>query len=321
MTDKRHAAPAPTRSDAARAGATRRAVQSMTGYANRSCVDQPELGLELRGVNSRFLDLVFRVPDELRSVEPGLRDLLRQRLDRGKVECRVSLQSAGGPGTKGHDPDPVALAALRSLLDRLGEAIPGLSPPSASDLLHLPALFARPPDPETLAQRLLALAEPAIEDFIASRSAEGDRLVGLIEARLDEVAALASGLRERVPQITAAFEARLAERIARALDDAGTAGGLDPGELAARVSQEVAVFGLRADVAEELDRLGAHVDECRQRLRGPGPVGKRLDFLMQEMNREANTLGSKASAIDLTRTAIDLKVLIEQIREQVQNLE
>ncbi|MFK7963920.1 MAG: YicC/YloC family endoribonuclease [Burkholderiaceae bacterium] len=295
------------------------AVQSMTGYALRSDNQTPQLTVELRGVNSRFLDLVMKMPDELRALEPQIRDLLRDRVRRGKLECRLSLQTVDSTATLA--PNPSVLHALKTTLAQLQTEIPGLEPPSAAQLLNFPGLFTQPLEADQLSQRLLDLTSAALDDFIQSRETEGARLALLIEQRLAEVNDIANTIKRRSPEIMAVYQARLTEKIRQSIESVADPARLDEAELVARVSQEAAVYGLRIDVAEEIDRLLAHVQECRDRLSGPGPVGKRLDFLMQELNREANTLGSKASAIDMTQAAVDLKVLIEQIREQVQNLE
>ncbi len=235
------------------------------------------------------------------------------------MECRVNLQSAGRSATLA--PDPAVLAGVKSALQTLQTEIPDLTQPSASELLNFPGLFEQAPQTEELQTRLLKLTDLALDDFIESRITEGTRLRELIIDRLNSVQKIVEALRLRAPELTNAYQTRLTERIRTALEGLPESDQISAGELVARVSQEVSVYGLRADVAEETDRLSAHVQECRERLSGQGPVGKRLDFLMQELNREANTLASKASAIDLTRAAVDLKVLIEQIREQVQNLE
>lgn len=291
----------------------------MTGYSMHTDNAEPRVSIELRGVNSRFLDLVFRMPDELRAAEPVIREKLRERLARGKVECRVNLQMAGASATLA--PNAAVLAGLKQALQTLNAELPGLAAPGAAELLSFPGLFEQSARPEELQQRLIALTDQAIDDFLASRITEGRRLSAIICERLDSVQAIVEMLRPRAPEMIAAYQARLTERIRNALDALPQSGQIPASELTARVSQEVSVYGLRADVAEELDRLSAHVTECRERLAGKGPVGKRLDFLMQELNREANTLASKANAVDLTNAAVDLKVLIEQIREQVQNLE
>lgn len=291
----------------------------MTGYAMRSDNAQPQLNVELRGVNSRFLDLVLKMPDELRPIEPQIRELLRERLSRGKLECRLSLQIVDAAAML--TPNPDVLHGLKTTLKQLQAEIPGLQAPSAAELLNFPGLFTQPLQSEQLNRRLISLVNEAIDDLVHSRETEGKRLAELIQTRLTQVSEIAQSLKARAPEIIEVYQSRLTEKIRQSIESVADPANLNEAELVARVSQEAAVYGLRIDVAEEIDRLLAHVQECRDRLAGPGPVGKRLDFLMQELNREANTLGSKASAIDMTRAAVDLKVLIEQIREQVQNLE
>lgn len=291
----------------------------MTGYASAVSTGEIELTVDLRGVNGRFLDPVFRLPDELRPLEPALRELLRANIQRGKVECRVQWRWDVSRGRT--EPDPAAVAQLGKQIDALRLVFPDLAPPAATDLLDMAGLFGQSLDLEALRPRVMAAASEAMQAFLVARSEEGDRIRDVLVARLDQIAHISGSLRERVPDLTRAFEARLTERLQDALAGLPDAVSVPPEETLARVRQEVTAYGLRADVSEELDRLNSHVTQCRKLLGGTGPVGKRLDFLMQELNREANTLGSKASAIDLTEAAVDLKVLIEQIREQVQNLE
>lgn len=291
----------------------------MTGYATTTSPGELELTVEFRGVNGRFLDPIIKIPDELRILEPAFRELLRANIQRGKVECRIHYRQDAA--TETGDPDPQVLAQLRHRLDALRRAIPELMEPNAADLLNHPGLFGRPLIIESLQPRLLAVARQAMDAFIGSRVDEGKRIRVLLISRLEAIADIAASLRDRVPDLTAVFEQRLTERLEAALLALPGEVRIPPEETLARVRQEVAAYGLRADVSEELDRLQSHVTQCQELLSGPGPVGKRLDFLMQELNREANTLGSKATAIDLTDAAVELKVLIEQIREQVQNLE
>ncbi len=295
-------------------------IQSMTGYASGTR-ETPlgQLAIEWRSVNSRYLDLAFRVPDELRAAEPALRAAVTQAARRGKIECRIGLR----PKSLGADArlDEQLVERLLASAAQLRERDPGLAPASVGDLLRFPGVFADAGSPETLVPRAVELGSELLAEFTAAREREGDRLVAVILERLDAMAALVATLHERTPELRAAFETRLTERIEAAIAAAPGAAALPADETMARIRQEVAAYGLRIDVAEEIDRLATHIDECRRILSGPGPVGKRLDFMVQELNREANTLGSKAAAVDLTRTAVDLKVLIEQVREQVQNLE
>ncbi|MGC1440658.1 MAG: YicC/YloC family endoribonuclease [Burkholderiaceae bacterium] len=296
-----------------------RPVQSMTGYGIANSPGEIELSVEFRGVNGRFLDPTLRLPDELRPFEPALRELLRANIQRGKVELRVSWRADALNETV--EPDPQVLAQIQARLSALRRAITDLEQPRASELLNTPGLFGRALDVPSLQPRVMALAGKAITAFIDARVEEGNRIRQMLVDRLTAISQIARMLRERVPELTAVFEQRLTDRLQAVLSTAPGDIQVPPEETMARVRQEVAAYGLRADVAEELDRLQSHVTQCLTLLDGPGPVGKRLDFLMQELNREANTLGSKASAIDLTQAAVDLKVLIEQMREQVQNLE
>ena len=287
-------------------------IHSMTGFA----VQTRDLGalslhLELRGVNSRFLDLAFRLADEVRQAEPALRERLGARLARGKVECRLTVQ----PGDGGERP----LALNAGLLDRLADAQDGLrqrfpdAPPlSVSELLRWPGMLADDSlSFEEQLPALLALADAVIDDFVASRAREGDKLAAAIRERVAAMRAHVAAAAPRMPEIVAEYRDRLASRLREAV------ASLDED----RVRQEVALYAQRIDVAEELTRLSTHLDEVERILSTRGPAGKRLDFLMQELNREANTLASKSPATDLTAIAMDMKVLIEQMREQVQNVE
>ena len=291
----------------------------MTGYA-LATRDAPagQVSVELRSVNSRFLDLALRIPDELRLVEPALRELIAARVQRGKVECRVGLRPLARSET-GPQPDARVLAQFAALARRITEALPEASPPSVTEILRWPGVLGEPASAEALAPEVLAAARAALDEFVASRAREGEKLATFLRERALAICAIIEPLRQRSPELLAAWQARLVERLRGALEQ--TEAAVPPEETMARVRQEVTAYGLRIDVAEELSRLQAHVDELRRILDAGSPAGKRLDFLLQEFNREANTLGSKAAAIDLTGASIELKVLIEQMREQVQNIE
>ncbi len=299
--------------------AERRPLLSMTGYALASR-DTPagQLSVEIRSVNSRFLDLSFRMPDELRGVEPALRELIVGAAQRGKIECRVGLRAAvRAPAAA--QLDAQALAQAAELIGRLRTAVPQAAAPTVGEILRWPGVVAEPPGAESLAPEVLAAAREAVDEFVASRAREGEKLAAFVRERADAIRAIVEPLRQRTPELLAAWQARLVERLRGALVQADAPVPLE--ESMARVRQEVAAYGLRIDIAEELSRLHAHVDELLRVLAAGSPAGKRLDFLMQEFNREANTLGSKAAAIDLAGASIELKVLIEQMREQVQNVE
>ena len=294
----------------------------MTGYASASR-DTPagRLQLELRSINSRFLDLVFRIPDELRSAEPALRELISAGIARGKVECRIALQKLPAESRQPAI-DRGLLAQLVAVADEIRTLAPGAQPLSVADLMRWPGVFAEPPaDPETVARDVVELGRRVVVELGESRRREGAKLAQAILERADRMQQIVAQLLAQAPELLAAFEQRLVERLRTALGEAAGGGTVSQDEVMERVRQEVVVHGLRIDVAEELSRLGVHIDELRRILQGEGQVGKRLDFLLQELNREANTLGSKAANIDLTSSAVELKLLIEQIREQVQNLE
>ena len=294
--------------------------QSMTGYATGS--QDTSLGrvtVEFKSVNSRFLDLSFRIPDDLRAIEGPLRELLSARVKRGKVDCRVSLLRASESARLG-EPDAALLEELARASHAVRQALPDAQAFTVAEALRWPGVLREDSDAtETAAGTVLPLAAQVIEEFQAARSREGVRTADVVLAAIDRVQAIVDDLLGKLPQLLAAQQQRLERRLSEALAGAGSA--LAPEETGARVRQEITAHGLRADVAEELARLGTHVTEVRRALRAGGPVGKRLDFLAQELNREANTLGSKAVAIELTNASIELKLLIEQVREQAQNLE
>ncbi|MBU6270602.1 MAG: YicC family protein [Betaproteobacteria bacterium] len=294
----------------------------MTGFA--AVFHDTEAGrlqLELRSVNSRFLDLQLRMPDDLRSAEPALRELLTAGIARGKVECRISLQRAGGE-TRQPVIDRGLLAQLLTVAGQIAAAAPGAAPPTVADLMRWPGLIAEPSaDTEALQQAVVTAARAALAEFSASRAREGARLAAIIGERGAQMRAHVAAVRAAAPALLAAFEARLVERLRAALGSAAGGNGPPLEPLMDRIGQEVTLHGMRIDVAEEIARLDTHLDELDRVLAAGGAVGKRLDFLLQELNREANTLGSKGASVDLTATVIELKLLIEQIREQVQNLE
>ncbi|MFD1893521.1 YicC/YloC family endoribonuclease [Ottowia beijingensis] len=304
-------------------------VYSMTGYASGqqtahgSTEDapawknaQPRVGLELRSVNSRFLDLGFRLSDELRQHEPALRELLGQRLKRGKVELRAYLQGRDA-GTLA-DPPPRVLQRLASVQDQVRVWLPDAAPLSVADALRA-ASSAEPADDEGTAKALMELAQTVLDDFVAARAREGARLAKLIRERVAQLRELARAAEPLVPQAVQAQKERFIARWHEAL--ASGDGQVGPEAAQERALAEATAFAIRIDVAEELGRLAAHLDEIEAVLKKGGEVGKRLDFLIQELHREANTLGSKSAALELTRVSVDMKVLIEQMREQVQNIE
>ena len=270
------------------------------------------------------------MPDELRPAEPALRELITGAIRRGKIECRVGLRPAAAePAPTGVD--PTALARLAALESAVRAALPGAAPLSVAEVLRWPGVLGDQTNgsasPETLAPEIQAAGREALAAFEASRVREGQRLAELILERAAAIEAIAGRVAERAPELLAEHEKRLVDRLRQALDSLAASGNgetianIPQEETLARIRQEVTLHGMRIDVDEEIGRLRAHVAELREALAGPGPVGKRLDFLMQEFNREANTIGSKAAALEMTQAAVELKLLVEQVREQVQNLE
>jgi uncharacterized protein (TIGR00255 family) len=297
-------------------------VLSMTGFAGTSFATPIGTGsIELRAVNARFLDLTLKVADDLRAFEPQVRGRISARLGRGKVECRIGLQLAAR--AEAATLSPVTLALLGRLDNEVRRALPQAAALSVAEVLAWPGALETPAlDAEALQDALLAALDGALEQLQASRAREGAAIADGLRSRCASIESIVEALRARLPELRAVVERKLTERLAQALSAplAGS-GSLTSEEVSERIRQEVTLYGLRADVDEELSRLATHVAEVRRVVEGGGAVGRRLDFLMQELNREANTLGSKATAIDLAQAAIELKLLIEQIREQVQNLE
>jgi uncharacterized protein (TIGR00255 family) len=284
----------------------------MTGFASaRAELPQGSLQVELRSVNSRFLDVQFRVPDECRSLEPALRELIAARVARGKVDCRVQLDTGSQQG-RAPSMNADAVAALRQLADQARAQFPDARPLSVADVLRWPGVLAeQAADEALLRSAALEGATRALEEFSASRRREGEKLKTALLARVAEMRRRAAGAAALVPEALAAQRARMTERLREAM------GAADED----RIRQEIAVIAMRADVDEELTRFGAHLDEVERVLEKGGAAGKRLDFLAQELNREANTLASKAVSSSLAECALELKLLVEQVREQVQNIE
>ena len=287
-------------------------IQSMTGYAAASA-DSPRgtLSLELRSVNARFLDLQFRVAEELRPLEPMLRELIMARISRGKLDCRVFLNE----GVISQIPQRLnseAISRLRGLAEEARKAFPDAAPLRVADVLRWPGVVAEPAaDEDELRAIAERLCRGALDELVAARAREGAKLATSIGERIVAMRRCIEEVAPLVPQSLAAYRARLAERLREAL---GTADD-------DRVRTELAVFAAKVDVDEELERLRAHLAEAERTLKQGGAVGKRLDFIAQELNREANTLASKAASQPLSDCALELKVLVEQVREQVQNIE
>jgi uncharacterized protein (TIGR00255 family) len=288
-------------------------IQSMTGYAaGDRAVGNAAIHLELKSVNSRFLDLVFRAGEELRFLEMPLREALTARIQRGKLECRLHLV----PQQAGVSRELTLDAGLLDQLGRLDLAVRSsltdAAPLSVAEVLRWPGMLGdQSIDPAQVQTECLALAASVIDEFAASRQREGAKLAATILERIARMRELVARVGPMLPQALADYQQRLASKLREAV------ASLDE----ERIRQEIGVFAARIDVAEELARLSTHLDEVQRVVDKGGAVGKRLDFLMQELNREANTLSSKSVSADVTAIALDLKLLIEQMREQVQNLE
>ncbi len=286
-------------------------IRSMTGFARTECqLPWGTLTWELRSVNHRYLDLYLRLPEELRRLENDSRTRLSARLGRGKVEATLLFQAT--PGENGLQLDEPLLQALIDAAERISARLQRPAPLSATDLLRWPGVVTSAvPDLEALQREALDLLESAVDELVATREREGARLAELIRERLEAMEPLVEQIRRRRPQVIQAQGEKLRERLAKLQIEA------DP----QRLEQEIALLAQRLDVDEELDRLQAHIQEVHRLLGSDKPVGRRLDFLMQELNREANTLASKSADAETTRAAVELKVLIEQMREQIQNIE
>lgn len=287
-------------------------IQSMTGYA----VGDREAGaatlhLELKSVNSRFLDVAFRCADDLRFLEMPMREQITGRVQRGKVECRLNLlPRAAGPRESA--PNLALMEQLARLDYSVRQALPVAAPLSVADVLRWPGVLGdQALDLAQVQAEGALLLVTVLGEFVASREREGGKLAQMIRERVSRMGELVAGVTPLVPKAIADYEQRLAAKLREA------AAGLDED----RIRQEIGLFAARIDVAEEISRLTAHLDEVARVLGKGGAVGKRLDFLMQELNREANTLSAKSVSAEVTGVALELKLLIEQMREQVQNLE
>jgi uncharacterized protein (TIGR00255 family) len=287
-------------------------IASMTGFARHErSGPYGTLVCEIRSVNHRFLDATVRLPDSCRAIEPELRQGLSRELKRGKVDCTLQ-QRAPQAGAATLDIDHAALERLLARLRELGSVLTQHVQIDLIELLRWPGVLREDGgDAEGLLEEVRALFAQTLSEISLSRGREGARLAALIEQRCATLAEMIAATRARLPEAQARIRQRFHERLR---------------ELAAqvdqdRVEQEIALMLQRFDVAEELDRLSGHIEETRRTLAGTEPAGRRLDFLMQEFNREANTLSSKSQDLETTRAAVEMKVLIEQMREQVQNIE
>jgi uncharacterized protein (TIGR00255 family) len=313
------------------------AVYSMTGYANATAgaletpvtqihpvTDTPsargsngsQVSVELRSVNGRFLDLAFRLPDEFRSLEPALREQLTAAFRRGKIELRINTRTSAESAW----PQPQTEQLNR--LTRLESMVHGWFPNAQGFSAHEILQWCKGAAPaEKLDELALAAGRRCIADLREARAREGKRLVSVLLERIDHLRALANRAEPLIPATVKRQQQRFLERWQEALESTGAAETIPREALQERALNEAAAYAIRIDVAEELARLRAHLDEAARLLGAGGEVGKRLDFLIQELLREANTLGSKAATLELTNISVEMKVAIEQLREQVQNIE
>jgi len=311
-------------------------ISSMTGYGSAS--RQVSLGagavadlqVECRAVNSRFLDLGFRLPDECRGAEPALRELVTQSLSRGKVEFRAAWRINNLGGAAKANPQALGalnqdrVEALKALQAKALETFTDARELSISDILRWPGVVSEPRGEEDgWITATVEAGKAALAVLMDSRNAEGKALVGVLAGITGKMRAIVKTIEPKVPKYVAQYQEKLTERLSEALaaQEQGKSSSGSGTELMERIRQEVVLYAVRIDVAEEFARLKTHLQAVDTALVGKGPVGKRLDFLMQELNREANTLSSKSVSEECTQAALELKLLIEQMREQVQNLE
>ena len=303
-------------------------VYSMTGYASAQhhaghasneaesrAAASSHLGLEIRSVNSRFLDLSFRLPEELRPYEPALREIIAARVKRGKIELRCLIEI--GSSTAVPVPHPQLLQRLGSVQDSVRAWLPDARPLSVADVIRLGV--SEQASGRDWSKEILPLAEQTLNQLLLSRGREGERLASAMLDQITQLRALAAQAKPLVPQLVAQQRQRFMDRWKEAM--ALTDGATLPEMAQDRALAEATAFAIRIDVAEEITRLLSHLDEIERLIKKGGEIGKRLDFLIQELHREANTMGSKSAALELTHISVDMKVLIEQLREQVQNIE
>lgn len=303
-------------------------VYSMTGYASvqHQSAKRPggeggatfsggRLGVEIRSINSRFLDLGFRLPDELRSMEPALRQMLTSGLKRGKVELRAAIEL--NTSSTIASPSGALLQSLQQAQAQVRRWLPEAMLLSVADVLRLAGHESR--DSQDWSEELLSLSRQALAGLVEARHREGTRLAAMLLDHISQLRQLASQAAPLIPRVVEQHRERFIDKWNEAMALGG--GGQTPESAQDRALTEATAFAIRIDVGEELTRLHAHLDELDSLIRQGGEIGKRLDFLIQELHREANTMGSKSAALPLTRVSVDMKVLIEQMREQVQNIE
>ena len=297
------------------ASAQETAANAPAGHEGGKTATPARLGLEIRSVNSRFLDLSFRLGEELRAHEPALRELIAARVKRGKVEVRAGVEGAAADVAR--EPSMGTLQRLSAVQDSVRSWMPDAGALSVAEILRLAA--AESSSDIDWSDILQKVAARTLDELVSAREREGARLAKMLVGHLEQLRALAEQAKPLVPKLVEQQRARFLERWkeAMALSD----GAATPEAAQDRALTEATAFAIRIDVAEELTRLTSHVEEIERLIKKGGEIGKRLDFLIQELHREANTLGSKSAALELTQISVDMKVLIEQMREQVQNLE
>ncbi|AKJ67235.1 stress-induced protein [Pandoraea thiooxydans] len=307
-------------------------LYSMTGYASATreiavaglagTAHNLSVSVELRTVNSRFLDLAFRMPEECRACEPALREALSARLSRGKVDIRVNVQR--GENLLSGEVNRDTLAQLAALEQQVLAVFPDAERMRTGEILRWPGVLGEQDlSADMLRDAVIECGKAALDDLVEVRQREGAQLKVMLLDRIAKMEAILAGLQPLVPELIARHQQKIVDRLQEALGLALPDGapGIGKEEVAERIRQEVTMYGVRIDVAEEMTRLDTHLKETRHLLDKGGQLGKRLDFMMQELNREANTLGSKAASKELADASMELKLFIEQMREQVQNLE
>lgn len=287
-------------------------IYSMTGYAVASKeILSGSINIELRAVNSRYLDIQFRMSDEFRSLEPAIRELLNVQLNRGKIECRLNFSVR----SNFEHPQQLNLPLFKKLVElnhAVKSSLPEAQSLSVADILNWPGILANEMNStDSLHENSLALLKETLNDLTATRAREGEKLKINVLDRLEQMRALIVTAQPHIPGLIAAFEEKLRNRLKE----------VDVNQEDERIRQEISLFAGKIDIDEELSRLQTHLDEVERILSKGGAVGKRLDFMMQELNREANTIGSKSVDLEISKISMSLKVLIEQMREQVQNIE
>lgn len=297
------------------------ALSSMTGFASKSCTTElGEICLEIKSVNSRFIELTFKIHEQLRNFEPIIRERIRQYASRGKFEIRLNLKPTDEVPTLLSESAVEKLLNAEKVVRSLAPEASGLT---VAEILQFPGILgSEPTNQDALDSAVKKLFDQTASEFKASREREGAALGQLLLSLCDQIDEAVDQLEPRIPDIVQNMKTKLRERLQEAFEDSLTQSGtITHEELSDRIRQEVTLYAMKLDVQEEMGRLRTHVKECRRVIQNGGLVGRRLDFLMQELNREANTLGSKAASIEMTDTSVKLKVVIEQMREQIQNLE